>query len=189
MDKKKIIVVGLILAAIIAFFAFDLQQYFTLENIKAQQQNLTDQYKANPVVFIAVFLVTYIATAAFSLPIISLLTLLAGAIFGLVLGVIIVSFASTIGATLAFLVSRFLARDWVQGKLGSKLNAINEGVERDGAFYLFTLRLVPAFPFWVINLLMGLTKLKTFTFLLGQPGRYVARHDRLCECGYAVGAD
>ncbi|MFK7963341.1 MAG: FAD-dependent oxidoreductase [Burkholderiaceae bacterium] len=164
MDKKKIIVVGLILAAIIAFFAFDLQQYFTLENIKAQQQNLTDQYKANPVVFIAVFFVAYVATAAFSLPIISLLTLLAGAIFGLVLGVIIVSFASTIGATLAFLVSRFLARDWVQGKLGTKLNAINEGVDRDGAFYLFTLRLVPAFPFWVINLLMGLTKLKTFTF-------------------------
>lgn len=164
MDKKKIIVVGVIVAAIIAFFAFDLQQYFTLESIKAQQQSLVNQYNANPVVFIAVFSALYIATAAFSLPIISLLTLLAGAIFGLVLGVIIVSFASTIGATLAFLVSRFLARDWVQGKLGSKLNAINEGVDRDGAFYLFTLRLVPAFPFWVINLLMGLTKLKTLTF-------------------------
>jgi len=164
MDKKKLIVVGVIVAAIIAFFAFDLQQYFTLESIKAQQQSLVNQYNENPVVFIAVFVALYIATAALSLPIISLLTLLAGAIFGLVLGVIIVSFASTIGATLAFLVSRFLARDWVQGKLGSKLNAINEGVDRDGAFYLFTLRLVPAFPFWVINLLMGLTKLKTWTF-------------------------
>lgn len=164
MDKKKLIVVGVIVAAIIAFFAFDLQQHFTLEAIKAQQQSLVSQYNDNPLVFIAVFLALYIATAALSLPIISLLTLLAGAIFGLVLGVIIVSFASTIGATLAFLVSRFLARDWVQGKLGSKLDAINEGVDRDGAFYLFTLRLVPAFPFWVINLLMGLTKIKTLTF-------------------------
>ena len=164
MNKKKLVVLVLIVAAIIAFFVFDLQQYFTLETIKARQLSLIEQFRANPVVFTALFALIYIATAAFSLPIISLLTLLAGAVFGLVLGTVVVSFASTIGATLAFLASRFLFRDWVQEKFGQRLRAVNDGVERDGAFYLFTLRLVPAFPFWVVNLVMGLTKIKARTY-------------------------
>ncbi len=164
MNKNKIVLLVVIAAAIIAVYLFDLQQYLTLESIKAQQASLTESFRSNPVVFIAAFALIYIAMAAFSLPVITLMTLLAGAIFGLVLGTIIVSFASTIGATLAFLASRFLFRDWVQSKLGGKLRAINEGVERDGAFYLFTMRLVPAFPFFVINLLMGLTRIKTVTY-------------------------
>lgn len=164
MNKNKLILLVVIIAAIAAVYIFDLQQYLTLDSIKAQQSSLTETFKSNPVVFVTVFVLVYIAMAAFSLPIITLMTLLAGAIFGLLLGTIIVSFASTIGATLAFLASRFLLRDWVQEKLGSKLRAINEGVEKDGAFYLFTMRLVPAFPFFVINLLMGLTRIKTATF-------------------------
>ena len=107
------------------------------------------------------------------------MTLIAGAIFGLLWGTVIVSFASSIGATLAFLASRFLLRDWVQAKFGDKLAAINRGVEKEGAFYLFALRLVPAFPFFVINLVMGLTPIKTLDVLLGQPGRDARRHDRL----------
>ncbi len=164
MNKNKLVLLVVIIAAIAAVYIFDLQQYLTLDSIKAQQSSLTETFKSNPVVFVTVFVLVYIAMAAFSLPIITLMTLLAGAIFGLLLGTIIVSFASTIGATLAFLASRFLLRDWVQEKLGSKLRAINEGVEKDGAFYLFTMRLVPAFPFFVINLLMGLTRIKTATF-------------------------
>ncbi|MGH1358448.1 MAG: FAD-dependent oxidoreductase [Burkholderiaceae bacterium] len=164
MNKNKLVLLVVIIAAIAAVYIFDLQQYLTLDSIKAQQSSLTETFKSNPVVFVTVFALVYIAMAAFSLPIITLMTLLAGAIFGLLLGTIIVSFASTIGATLAFLASRFLLRDWVQEKLGSKLRAINEGVEKDGAFYLFTMRLVPAFPFFVINLLMGLTRIKTATF-------------------------
>jgi uncharacterized membrane protein YdjX (TVP38/TMEM64 family) len=92
------------------------------------------------------------------------MTLVAGALFGVVVGTLIVSFASTMGATLAFLSSRYVLRDWVQGKFGERLRAVDDGLEKDGAFYLFTLRLIPVFPFFVINLLMGLTRIKTGTF-------------------------
>jgi uncharacterized membrane protein YdjX (TVP38/TMEM64 family) len=92
------------------------------------------------------------------------LTLVAGALFGLVTGTILVSFASTIGATMAFLSSRFLLRDWVQNKFGDRLRGLNEGLERDGAFYLFTVRMIPAFPFFIVNLLMGLTKIRVATY-------------------------
>jgi uncharacterized membrane protein YdjX (TVP38/TMEM64 family) len=92
------------------------------------------------------------------------MTLVAGALFGVVVGTLIVSFASTMGATLAFLSSRYVLRDWVQGKFGERLRAVDDGLEKDGAFYLFTLRLIPVFPFFVINLLMGLTRIKTSTF-------------------------
>ena len=106
----------------------------------------------------------YIITAALSLPGAALLTLLGGALFGLLVGTILVSFASSIGATLAFLASRLLLRDWVQNKFGSYLKSFNDGFEKDGGFYLFTLRLIPAVPFFIVNLVMGLTPMKMTTF-------------------------
>ena len=121
-------------------------------------------YRTNPLQTMAAFFLVYVAATGLSLPGATILTLAAGAIFGLLWGTVIVSFASSIGATLAFLASRYLLRDSIQAKFGDKLKAINAGIEKDGAFYLFTLRLVPAFPFFVINLVMGLTSIKTRTF-------------------------
>ena len=157
---KKIIIAGLLVAIFALFFAFDLGQYLTLEYIKSQQAALNDYYQHNTFITILGFFLMYAA----SLPGAAIMTLVAGAIFGLFTGLILVSFASSIGATLAFLVSRFLLRDSIQSKFSSNLKTINDGIEKDGAFYLFALRLVPAFPFFVINLVMGLTKLKTTTF-------------------------
>jgi pyruvate/2-oxoglutarate dehydrogenase complex dihydrolipoamide dehydrogenase (E3) component/uncharacterized membrane protein YdjX (TVP38/TMEM64 family) len=161
---KKLALLLVFVAAIAAFFYFDLGSYLSLDYFKARQADFAASYQANPWLFIIGFFLIYVAMAALSLPGAAILTLVAGALFGLVTGLIIVSFASTIGATLAFLSSRFLLRDWVQSKFGDKLKGLNEGLERDGAFYLFTLRIIPAIPFFVINLAMGLTKIKTSTF-------------------------
>jgi len=147
-----------------AYFVFDLGQYFSLGYLKSRQAEIDAYYGSNPLQTVAVFFLIYVAVTGLSLPGATIMTLAAGAIFGLLWGTIMVSFASSIGATLAFLVSRFLLRDSVQAKFGDKLKAINAGIDKDGAFYLFTLRLVPAFPFFVINLAMGLTSLKTRTF-------------------------
>jgi uncharacterized membrane protein YdjX (TVP38/TMEM64 family) len=155
----------LVLAALIAgFFALGLQRYLTLEYLKAQQAAIAALFQAQPLVVAAVYFAVYVAVTALSLPGAALLTLFGGAVFGLWWGTLIVSFASSIGATLAFLSSRFLFRDAVQRKFGDKLRALNAGVEREGAFYLFTLRLVPLFPFFVINLAMALTPIRTRTF-------------------------
>jgi uncharacterized membrane protein YdjX (TVP38/TMEM64 family) len=164
--KTRMAIIALIAIFIASFFYFDLGRYFTLEYFKGQQQALQDYYAANPALTIAIYMGIYIAVAALSLPGAAILTLAAGALFGNLAGLIMVSFASSIGATLAFLVSRFLLKDYVQKKFGDKLKAINEGVEKEGAFYLFTLRLVPVFPFFVINLAMGLTPIKTLAFYL-----------------------
>jgi pyruvate/2-oxoglutarate dehydrogenase complex dihydrolipoamide dehydrogenase (E3) component/uncharacterized membrane protein YdjX (TVP38/TMEM64 family) len=164
MDKKKIIILLAVIAAIIAFFAFDLGRFFSLTYIKESQQKFAELYAAQPVTVIAAFFAIYVAVAALSLPGAAILTLAGGAIFGLAKGLIIVSFASSIGATLAFLASRFVLGESVQQKFGQRMAEINKGVEKEGAFYLFTLRLVPLVPFFVINLLMGLTKMKTLTF-------------------------
>lgn len=164
-NGKIFVVIGVV-ALIGAFFYFDLKQYLTLGYIKSQQAAFADYYAQNPVGTIAAYMGIYIMSTALSLPGAALLTLLGGALFGVVGGTIIVSFSSTIGATLAFLVSRFLLKDWVQSKFESQLKKINEGVEKEGAFYLFTLRLIPAVPFFVINLVMGLTPMKTVTFFL-----------------------
>ena len=164
MKTGKIIAAVVFIAAIAAFFIFDLGRFFSLDYFKSQQAAISAFYQANPVQTGVVFLLIYIAVTALSLPGATIMTLVAGAIFGLLWGLLIVSFASSIGATLAFLASRFLLRDSVQAKFGDKLKAINDGVAREGGFYLFTLRLVPAFPFFVINLVMGLTPLKTWTF-------------------------
>ena len=161
---KKIALLAVIAAAITGFFYFDLNSYLTLEGMKASLTTFQREIEANPVVSIGVFFAVYVAVTALSLPGAAILTLAAGALFGLAQGLVIVSFASSIGATLAFLVSRFILRDTVRNKFKDKLNKIDEGVEKQGAFYLFTLRLVPVFPFFLINLLMGLTSLKTWTF-------------------------
>ncbi len=164
MNKSKLILIVVVIALIAAFFAFDLGQYLTLEYLKGKQADITAYYQTNPAQTIAVFMAFYIAAIALSFPGATLLTLVAGAVFGLVAGTIIVSFASSIGATLAFLVSRYALRDWVQAKFGDRLKPINDGVAKEGGFYLFTMRLVPAFPFFLINLVMGLTQMKTWTF-------------------------
>jgi uncharacterized membrane protein YdjX (TVP38/TMEM64 family) len=163
---KKIIILFVIAGGVWAFFQFNLGQYLTLEYIKGQQAQFQNFYQENTWLAIGAYMAVYIVSTALSLPGAALLTLLGGALFGLLVGTILVSFASTIGATLAFLVSRMLLRDWVQNKFGNFLKTINEGIEKDGAFYLFTLRLIPAVPFFVINLVMGLTPMKAIQFFL-----------------------
>ncbi|MFN5129142.1 MAG: TVP38/TMEM64 family protein [Sphingomonadaceae bacterium] len=161
---KKAILVLVLLGAIVAYFVFDLGQILSLENFKASQSEIVAAKDANPILYIAGFFILYVAVTGLSIPGAAIMSLVAGALFGVLVGTIIVSFASTLGATLAFLSARFVLRDWVQGKFGERLRAVDEGLEKDGAFYLFTLRLIPVFPFFVINLLMGLTRIKTRTF-------------------------
>jgi len=163
-NRSKLLLLVVLVAAIAAFIAFDLGRFFTLEQFRAQQSAIEAYRQAHPVQTALVFFVVYVAVTALSLPGAALMTLVAGAIFGLLWGTLIVSFASSIGATLAFLASRFLFRDAIQRRFGDKLRAINQGIEKEGAFYLFTLRLVPVFPFFVINLVMGLTPIPTRTF-------------------------
>jgi uncharacterized membrane protein YdjX (TVP38/TMEM64 family) len=164
MNKSRTILLITIVILIGSFFAFDLQHYLTLEALKSKQAAMLAYYQANPTVTIAIYMLVYIATTALSLPGATILTLAGGGIFGLGMGTLVVSFASSIGASLAFLAARFLFRDAVKAKFGERLAAINEGMDKEGAFYLFTLRLVPAFPFFMINLLMGLTTIKLSTF-------------------------
>ena len=165
--NRKLIKIGLLIllaSAIAAFFALDLQQYATLDYIKAQQHTIAEYYEHNTFLVLAVFGLTYVLVTALSLPAAAALTLLGGALFGLPVGLVMVSFASTIGATLAFLMAQFLARDYVQQNYSKQLAKINAGFEREGAFYLFALRLVPAFPFFMINVVMALMSIKTWTF-------------------------
>lgn len=164
MRSKKLLLLLALGLAIGLFFAFDLGQYFNLPTLKAQQASIESFRASQPLLAITLYFVIYVLVTALSLPGAALMTLAGGAVFGLLWGTLIVSFASTIGATLAFVISRFLLRDWVQARFGQRLQAIDEGVRREGAFYLFTLRLVPVFPFFLVNLLSGLTSMKTLTF-------------------------
>ena len=164
MSKSRLYLLILIALLIGAFFYFDLQQLLTLEKLKSQQETIVSYRNDHPLLATAIYALVYIAVTGLSLPGASILTLAGGAVFGLLWGTLIVSFASSIGATLAFLAARFLFRDAVNAKFGHQLKEIDAGVARDGAFYLFTLRLVPLIPFFVINLMMGLTVLKTRTF-------------------------
>jgi dihydrolipoamide dehydrogenase len=161
--KKTILLVSL-LVFVALFFLLDLQQYLTLDYIKAQQQAIDQYYEEHRVATLVGYFLLYVVITGASLPGAAVLTLAGGGVFGLVTGVVLISFASTIGASIAFLVSRYLFRDAVQSRFGNSLNAINKGIDKDGPFYLFALRLVPAFPFFVINLVMGLTRLKLWTF-------------------------
>ena len=164
MNFRKLALLLTVIVAIALFFSLDLGQHLSLQNLKDQQTSIEAFRAENPLLSVGIYFVAYVAMAALSLPGATLLTLAGGAVFGLMWGLVIISFASTIGATLAFLMSRFLLRNWVEQRFGKRLQAIDEGVRREGAFYLFTLRLVPAFPFFLVNLLMGLTAMKTRTF-------------------------
>lgn len=162
MAKNIIIILIILLVAL--YKIFNLDQYFTLAYIKQSQIKFALLYANQKVLVIAVYMVMYILVTSLSLPGATLMTLAGGALFGLWVGILLVSFASTIGATLACFVARFLLQEWVQSKVGDKLSKFNEGIKKEGAFYLFTIRLIPAFPFWLINLAMGLTKLPLVTF-------------------------
>lgn len=166
MTRTRIIIALIVLALIADFFIFDLGHYFSLDYFKAQQANIMAYYDAHPWRTVLMYFAVYVTVTGLSLPGAVIMTLIGGAIFGLLWGTVIISFASSIGATLAFLASRFVLRDWVQNRFGDKLAAINAGIKKDGAFYLFTLRLVVAIPFFVINLVMGLTPIRLPTFYL-----------------------
>jgi len=161
---KRLALLALVAAAIALFFITGLHERLTLQGIQASLGELSAWREAAPLQMALAFMAAYIAATALSLPGAAVLTLAAGALFGLAWGTLIVSFASSIGALLAFLVSRYLLRDVVQQRFGQRLQAINEGIARDGAFYLFTLRLVPIFPFFLVNLLMGLTPMRAARF-------------------------
>lgn len=163
---KKIILVSAIIALIISFFVFDLHQYLDFAYIKSKQQAIAAYYQANPLQSIIIFFVVYVLTTSFSIPGASILSLLAGAIFGLLLGSFLVIFGATIGATIAFWLARYLLGNTIQERYADKLKTINTGVEKDGAFYLLTLRLLPIFPFFIINVLMGLTPIRTITYVV-----------------------
>ncbi len=164
MNRKKLALLGLIIALVAAYYFFGLGQYFSLDFFKSQQAAIENYRAQQPLLAATLFFAVYVAVTALSFPGAALLTLVGGAVFGLLWGTVLISFASTIGATLAFLIARFLLRDSVQARFGERLKAINAGVEKEGALYLFTLRLVPAFPFFIINLLMGLTRMKVSTY-------------------------
>ena len=164
MNIKKALLLALFAVLILSYFLFDLGQYFSLDFIKSQQAAFDTLYQEKPALILGGFFLIYVVVTALSLPGAAIMTLAAGALFGFWVALILVSFASSIGATLAFLASRFLFHDAVQQRFGERLKKLNDGVRKDGAFYLFTLRLVPAFPFFVINLVMGLTPIKVRTF-------------------------
>ena len=164
MNLKKIAVILLLVAGIVGFFYFDLSTYLTLDFVRGALDDLRSYYHEHAALTLLLFFVGYVLVTALSLPGAAVMTLLAGALFGIWVGLVLVSFASTTGASLAFLLARYLAGDLVQEKFGNRLKTINQGIEKDGAFYLFTLRLVPVFPFFLINILMGLTPIRLWTF-------------------------
>ena len=162
--KQRIVIVLVVILLIVVFKVFGLDKYFTLSYLKESRESFAALYAQNRFLVIGSYMVIYILATALSLPGAAILTLAGGALFGLVVGTIIISFASSIGATLACFFSRFVLRDWVQGKFVDKLENVNQGIEKEGSFYLFTMRLIPVIPFWVINLVMGLTRMRLFTF-------------------------
>jgi pyruvate/2-oxoglutarate dehydrogenase complex dihydrolipoamide dehydrogenase (E3) component/uncharacterized membrane protein YdjX (TVP38/TMEM64 family) len=164
MRFRQILLLLLLALAIGAFVALDLGRYLSFEQLKASQASFAQLHAEQPITVAVVYFLVYVLATALSFPGATIITLAGGAVFGLWQGLLIVSFASTLGATLAFLVSRFLLRDWVEARFGQRLADINAGVNREGAFYLFSLRLIPVVPFFLINLLMGLTRMKVWTY-------------------------
>ena len=163
---KKILILAVIAVLILVYFVFDLGQYLDLNYFKEQQGKIADYRDSSPLQAAAVYFVIYILVTGLSLPGAAIATLIGGAIFGLLWGTVLVSFASVIGASCAFLVSRHILRDAIQSRYGDRLRTINEGIRKDGAVYLFTLRMVPLFPFFVINLVMGLTPMRLGTYFI-----------------------
>ncbi|WP_432736269.1 TVP38/TMEM64 family protein [Maridesulfovibrio sp. FT414] len=162
--KNKILLLGLLVSIIVMFFAFDLDRFFTLEYLKNSRQEFQLFYAQNPFLSVFAFFLLYVLVVGVNLPGAAVLGLAGGALFGFTVGVIAISFASTIGATLACFFSRYLFRDYVQRKFGDRLEKVNRGIAEEGGFYLFSMRLIPAIPFVVINLVMGLTSMRLRTF-------------------------
>lgn len=160
----RLLVLALIAAAVTAFFALDWHRELTWDNLVAHRDELRKQVDENLAEAMAVYSAIYVAVAALSLPAASIVTLAGGALFDLVIGTLLVSFSSTLGATIAFLLTRYLFADFVQRRWPARFEAINRGIAIDGPFYLFTLRLVPLFPFWLVNLAMGVTGIRVWTF-------------------------
>lgn len=160
----KVVLLLVVAAGVAAFFLFDLGQYASLEYLKSVHSEVLAEVGDHPIRSSLVYFVGYVVVTGLSLPGAAVMTLAGGAVFGLVWGLVLVSFASSAGATIAMLISRTLLGDWVQEKYGEQLASINAGLEKDGAFYLFSLRMVPLFPFFVINLVMGLTPLSAWRF-------------------------
>jgi len=165
-NKTKLILVALLVIAVFGYITLDLGQYLTLEYAQSQLSNIQDYKNENFAQTAVIYFIGYVIATGLSIPGAIIITLLGGAIFGLFWGTLLVSFASSIGATLAFLASRVLLRDWVQRRFGDYLAPLNKGIEKDGSFYLFSIRMVPLFPFFVVNLLMGLTAIRTTSFYL-----------------------
>ncbi len=164
MTRTRWAVLAVLIALIAGFFVFDLGRFLSLDQLRTSKVAIDAYRDAHPVLASAAYFAIYVSASALSVPGAVVLTIAGGAIFGLLWGLALVSFASSIGATLAFLTSRFLLRDFIQQHYGDKLSKINAGVRKDGAFYLFTLRLIPAFPFFIVNLVMGLTPIRARTF-------------------------
>jgi uncharacterized membrane protein YdjX (TVP38/TMEM64 family) len=165
MTKMRWLSAALMATSIVAFFALDLGGYLTLEYLQSQHAHIKAYYTAHPCVTALAFSLIYTLTAGLSLPGSSLLPLLAGSVFGLFWGTVLVSVASTIAATLEFLAARYLLRDAIQSRFSSNVRAFNIGIEKEGAYYIFALRLIPFAPFLIINLVMGLTPIKTLTYI------------------------
>ena len=186
MNKKKLVIAASVVMLIAVFFVFDLGKYLTLESLKANRDALTTFYQKNRIVMAAAFITVYIIQTALSLPGAAVLSLAAGAVFGAVMGTLYVNIGATVGATLAFLVARYLFHDLIQNKFGSRLEKINKELEAQGFNYLLFLRLVPVFPFFLINLGAGLTKMPLRTYFLGTmvgiiPGSFV-----FCNAGASL---
>ena len=178
MNLKKILILSVVVVAVALFFYLDLERFLTLEALKANRQLLADYYAAHTVGTVAAFMVIYILQTALSLPGAAILSLAAGAIFGALAGTVYAVVAATVGATLAFLVTRYLLRDAILKRFGAKLEGLNRELEQRGWNYLLFLRLVPLFPFFLINLAAGLTRLPLRVFVLGTlvgiiPGGFV----------------
>ncbi len=166
MNKKKIMAVGLFLAAVALFFSLDAGQYLNLDYLKSERQALELYQSAHPLKTALIFFIIYILITSVSLPGAAVMTLAGGALFGLAWGTLLVSFGSVIGATIAFLLARYLFHDYVQEKFGDRLAPINRGIRNEGNLYLFTIRLIPIFPFFMVNVLMALTPIRTLNFAL-----------------------
>ena len=160
MSKSRIALAAVVVLLVGAFFVFDVGQYLSLDYFKSQQARFDAQYQAHTVRTIGIFVAVYVAVTGLSLPGAGVMTLAAGALFGPWVGTLAASIGASVGACIAFTIARFVAREPVQRRFGQRLRAVNEGVKRDGAFYLLTLRLVPLFPFFVINLVMALTPIR-----------------------------
>ena len=175
MSRKQLLIVLALVALVSLFFLADLGRFLTLEYLQTSRAAIVTRVEAQPIAASAIYFAVYVLVTGLSLPGAAVMSLAGGAVFGLVWGLVLVSFASSIGATLAFLISRSLLHEWVRKRFGGYLEGIDRGFEKEGNFYLFSIRMVPVFPFFVVNLLMGLTRISAPAFyLVSQVGMLAA---------------